>query len=195
MGGFSLASSPRATLPFQHDRRATLDDPLAEPLDHGPSIVLVEEDLHVSGHRCRRGTRPPCRLPAGRPPSQSRSGFCPIVLSTISVPIPAHNRRESIASGQRSAPTNRSSRTVANSGRQPPARRRCSGCGRRRTPGRFGGTPCRKINTFPWRTLGLTPRPPKVSNVGRLALLCPFAAAPAPSQEQRTPGDPASKCP
>ena len=29
-------------LPLQHDRRATLDDPLAELADHGPGVVLVD---------------------------------------------------------------------------------------------------------------------------------------------------------
>jgi hypothetical protein len=29
-------------LPLEDDRRAALDDPLVEPLDHGPGVVLVD---------------------------------------------------------------------------------------------------------------------------------------------------------
>jgi hypothetical protein len=32
-------------LPLQDDRRATLDDPLAELLDHRPGVILVDVEL------------------------------------------------------------------------------------------------------------------------------------------------------
>jgi hypothetical protein len=56
-------------LPFQHDRRATLDDPLTELADHRPGVVFVDVQLlgdlqsrEVQPHEIQAGDPGPKRL-------------------------------------------------------------------------------------------------------------------------------------